>query len=188
MVIPWTLLLIICVILILIIVFVVTTYNGLIKLRNNVQNSWAQIDVELQRRFDLIPNLVETVQGYVKHEESVLVKVTELRSAWSSSKSIADKAKLDNELSNAFKSISVIAEAYPDLKSNSNFLSLQNELSNTETKISSSRANYNNIVAIYNTKLEIFPNNLVGSMFGFKPEEFFKLDNEEVKQNIKVSF
>lgn len=179
---------IVAILVILFIIFVVVIYNGLVRLRNDVKNSWAQIDVELQRRFDLIPNLVETVKGYIDHENSVLTKVTELRSSWGSANTIADKAKLDNELSNALKSISVVVEQYPDLKANSNFLSLQNELSNTESKISISRASYNNIVAIYNTKLEIFPNNIIGKMLGFVPENFFKIDNEEAKQNVKISF
>jgi LemA protein len=169
-------------------IFIVAVYNGLVRLRNDVRNSWAQIDVELQRRFDLIPNLVETVKGYTNHEDSVLTKVTELRSAWGSAETIADKASLNAELSNALKSISVVVEQYPDLKANSNFLSLQNELANTESKISMSRATYNNIVAIYNTKLEIFPNNIIGKIFGFTPENFFKVENEEVKQNVKISF
>ena len=188
MVIPWILLFVIIIILALLIVFIVTIYNGLIHSRNNVKNSWAQIDVDLQRRFDLIPNLVETVKGYMNHEESVLVKITELRSSWLSANSVTEKAHLDNELSKAFRSISVIAEEYPNLKSNSNFLNLQDELANTESKISTARANYNHIVAIYNTKLEIFPNNIIGKIFGFTPESFFGLENEEIKQNVKVSF
>lgn len=171
-----------------IVVFVIVTYNNLIKLRNQVKNAWSQIDVELQRRFDLIPNLVETVKGYMNHEESVLTKVTELRANWGNAKTVKEKAVLEAELSAALKSISVVAEQYPELKSNTNFLSLQDELANTETKISTVRASYNNAVAIYNTKLEIFPHSLIASIFSFKKEDFFKLENEEAKQNIKVSF
>ena len=168
--------------------FIIFVYNSLISLRNKVQNSWAQIDVELQRRFDLIPNLVETVKGYMNHEEAVLTRVTELRTSWGNAKTITEKAKLEKDLSSNLKSISVIAEQYPDLKANTNFLSLQDELSSTETKISTSRANYNNVAMIYNTKLEIFPNSIIAGLFHFEKSELFKVDNEEVKQNVKVKF
>ena len=146
------------------------------------------IDVELQRRFDLIPNLVETVKGYMKHEESILTKVTELRTSWGNASTIAEKAKLEKDLSSSLKSIAVIAEQYPELKANTNFLSLQDELSSTETKISTSRANYNNVVVMYNTKLEIFPNNIIAGMFHFEKSELFKVDSEEARQNVKVQF
>ncbi len=169
-------------------VFVIVIYNNLISSRNQVHNAWAQIDVELQRRFDLIPNLVETVKGYMEHEQSVLTKVTELRSAWGNATSVSDKAQLESDLSTALKSIMLVAEQYPDLKANTNFLSLQEELSNTESKIASSRSFYNNMVTSYNTKLELFPNTIIAGMFNFKSEELFKVENDEVKQNIKVSF
>ena len=169
-------------------IFVMITYNSLVSARNNVHNAWSQIDVELQRRFDLIPNLVETVKGYMNHEESVLTKVTELRSSWGNASSISEKAKLENELTSTLSAISVFAENYPDLKANANFMSLQEELSNTESKIAYSRESYNNVTTAYNTKLEIFPNNIIAGMFNFKSEELFKVDNEEAKQNVKVSF
>ena len=169
-------------------IFVMITYNSLVSARNNVHNAWSQIDVELQRRFDLIPNLVETVKGYMNHEESVLTKVTELRSSWGNASSISEKAKLDNELTSTLSAISVVAENYPDLTANANFMSLQEELSNTEYKIAYSRESYNNVTTAYNTKLEIFPNNIIAGMFNFKSEELFKVDNEEAKQNVKVSF
>ena len=169
-------------------IFVMITYNSLVSARNNVHNAWSQIDVELQRRFDLIPNLVETVKGYMNHEESVLTKVTELRSSWGNASSISEKAKLENELTSTLSAISVVAENYPDLKDNANFMSLQEELSNTESKIAYSRESYNNVTTAYNTKLEIFPNNIIAGMFNFKSEELFKVDNEEAKQNVKVSF
>ncbi len=169
-------------------IFVMITYNSLVSARNNVHNAWSQIDVELQRRFDLIPNLVETVKGYMNHEESVLTKVTELRSSWGNASSISEKAKLENELTSTLSAISVVAENYPDLKANANFMSLQEELSNTESKIAYSRESYNNVTTAYNTKLEIFPNNIIAGMFNFKSEELFKVDNEEAKQNVKVSF
>lgn len=169
-------------------IFVMITYNSLVSARNNVHNAWSQIDVELQRRFDLIPNLVETVKGYMTHEESVLTKVTELRSSWGNASSISEKAKLENELTSTLSAISIVAENYPDLKANANFMSLQEELSNTESKIAYSRESYNNVTTAYNTKLEIFPNNIIARMFNFKSEELFKVDNEEAKQNVKVSF
>ena len=179
---------IIIVVIALLIGLIIYTYNSLVNSKNQVKNAWSQIDVELQRRFDLIPNLVETVKGYMTHEETVLTKVTALRSSWANSKSISEKAKLENELTSSLKSIAVVAEQYPDLKSNTNFLNLQDELASTETKISTSRAAYNNQVAMYNTKLEIFPNNILSKFFNFNKEEFFKVENEEIKQNIKVSF
>lgn len=178
-------------IILLVIIFailVMITYNSLVSARNNVHNAWSQIDVELQRRFDLIPNLVETVKGYMNHEESVLTKVTELRSSWGNASSISEKAKLENELTSTLSAISIVAENYPDLKANANFMSLQEELSNTESKIAYSRESYNNVTTAYNTKLEIFPNNIIAGMFNFKSEELFKVDNEEAKQNVKVSF
>ena len=179
---------IIAIVIIAIIGFIIVVYNSLISLRNKVQSAWSQIDVELQRRFDLIPNLVETVKGYMNHEESVLTKVTELRTSWGNANTIAEKAKLEKDLSTSLKSISVVAEQYPELKSNTNFLSLQDELASTETKISTSRANYNNVVMMYNTKLEIFPNNIIAGIFNFEKSELFKVDNEETKQNIKIQF
>lgn len=180
--------LIVILLIVLLAVFVMITYNSLVTARNNVHNAWSQIDVELQRRFDLIPNLVETVKGYMNHEESVLTKVTELRSSWGNASSISEKAKLENELTSTLGQISVVAEKYPDLKANVNFISLQEELSNTESKIASSRETYNNVTTAYNTKLELFPNNIIAGMFNFKSEELFKVDNEEAKQNVKVSF
>lgn len=173
---------------VIIAIFVISVYNGLITSKNQVENAWSKIDVELQRRFDLIPNLVETVKGYTSHEDNVLTKVTELRSAWSNASTIQEKAKLERELSSALNSINVVAEQYPDLKANTNFLSLQEELSNTENQISSSRASYNSIATAYNTRLEIFPNNMIASMFKFKQVDLFKAEDENVRNNVKVSF
>lgn len=169
-------------------IFVISVYNGLITSKNQVENAWSKIDVELQRRFDLIPNLVETVKGYTSHEDNVLTKVTELRSSWSNASTIQEKAKLEKELSSALNSINVVAEQYPDLKANTNFLSLQEELSNTENQISSSRASYNSIATAYNTRLEIFPNNMIASMFKFKQVDLFKVEDENARNNVKVSF
>ena len=180
-----------CVLLVLIIalaVFCIKIYNELIRMRNSVQNSYAQIEVQLQRRFDLIPNLVETVKGYTKHEESVLTKVTDLRTSWTKASSVHEKAELANELSNTLKTIMAVSENYPDLKASQNFSELQEELQNTENKISYARQFYNDVVTKYNTKLEVFPSNLIASMFKFTAEELFEVDNEEAKKNVKVSF
>lgn len=178
----------IIVILLLLAVFVVVIYNSLVSSRNQVQNSWSQIEVELQRRFDLIPNLVETVKGYTTHEDAVLTKVAELRTSWANATSVSEKVNLGNELQGALKSIMAVAEGYPDLKANANFISLQEELSNTENSISSSRKQYNDSVTAFNTKLDVFPSNIVGGMFNFKHCDLFKVDDEEIKENVKVQF
>ena len=169
-------------------IFVISIYNSLVRLRQKVKNSWSQIDVQLQRRFDLIPNLVETVTGYMSHENNVLTKVAELRTSWANAGTIAEKANLDNQLSGALKTIMAVSESYPELKANQNFSELQQELQNTENKISFSRQFYNDSVTMYNTKLEVFPSNLIASMFGFKAEEFFKVESEEARKNVKVDF
>ena len=158
---PW----IILGIVILLIIWGISIYNNLVNLRQRVRNAWSQIEVQLQRRFDLIPNLVETVKGYMGHEQDVLTKVTELRSAWAGATTIGEKAELDNALSGALKTIMAISENYPDLKANQNFMSLQEELQNTENKISYSRQFYNDTVTMYNTKLEVIPSNIVASLF-----------------------
>ena len=180
----WIALIIIAVLVIL----VISMYNSLVRLRQKVKNSWSQIDVQLQRRFDLIQNLVETVKGYMTHENDVLTKVAELRTSWANAGTVAEKANLDNQLSGALKTIMAVSESYPDLKANQNFSELQQELQNTENKISFSRQFYNDSVTMYNTKLEVFPSNIIASMFGFKAEEFFKVESEEARKNVKVDF
>ena len=175
-------------IVVLLVILVISMYNTLVRLRQKVKNSWSQIDVQLQRRFDLIPNLVETVKGYMAHESDVLTKVAELRTSWANAGTIHEKAELDNQLSGALKTIMAVSESYPDLKANQNFSELQQELQNTENKISFSRQFYNDSVTMYNTKLEVFPSNIIASMFGFKPEEFFKVESEEARKNVKVDF
>ena len=180
----WIILAIVVVIAIVIIVI----YNNLVTLRQRVQNAWSQIDVQLQRRFDLIPNLVETVKGYMTHEKETLTKVTDLRSAWSNAQSVEDKLNLENELSSTLKTIMAVAENYPNLKADQSFNNLQNELSDTEDKISYSRQFYNDTVTIYNTKLETFPSNLIASSFGFKASTLFNVDNEEAKRAVNVKF
>ena len=163
-------------------------YNGLIVSKNKVKNAWSQIDVQLQRRFDLIPNLVESVKGYMEHEQGVLEKITELRTSWANAGTVAEKAELDNQLSGALKTIMSVSENYPELKANQNFSELQEELRNTENKISYSRQFYNDSVTMYNNKLEMVPTNIIASMFKFEPAELFRVENEEAKQNVKVQF
>lgn len=179
---------IILIIVFLLILFIISVYNSLVTLRQRVKNAFGQMDVQLQRRFDLIPNLVETVKGYMTHESDTLAKVTELRTAWAGAKTVDEKAKLDNELSNTLKTIMAVAEAYPDLKANQNFESLQNELTETEDKISYSRQFYNDTVTKYNTKLELFPSNIVAGMFHFTAESLFEVDSAEARKNVKVDF
>ena len=179
---------IILIIVVLLILFIISVYNSLVTLRQRVKNAFGQMDVQLQRRFDLIPNLVETVKGYMTHESDTLAKVTELRTAWAGAKTVDEKAKLDIDLSNTLKTIMAVAEAYPDLKANQNFESLQNELTETEDKISYSRQFYNDTVTKYNTKLELFPSNIVAGMFHFTAESLFEVDSAEARKNVKVDF
>src|SRR5690625_1755624 len=143
---------IILAIVVILVIAVIGMYNSLVQARIKVENAWSQIDVQLQRRFDLIPNLIETVKGYMEHEKTVLTKVTELRNAWADASTIAEKADLDNKLSDTLKTIMAVSENYPDLKANQSFSELQEELRNTENKISFSRQFYNDSVTIYNTK------------------------------------
>ena len=175
------------IVVVLIIAFVVI-YNSLVTMRLRVKNAWSQIDVQLQRRFDLIPNLVETVKGYMTHEQETLTKVTDLRSAWADAKTVEQKAELEGQLTDTLKTIMAVAENYPNLKADQSFNNLQTELSDTENKISYSRQFYNDTVTMYNTKLETFPSNLVASMFGFKASTLFNVDNDEAKKAVKVEF
>jgi len=179
---------ILIVIVVLLIAAIIVMYNSLVTDRNNVRNAWSQIDVQLQRRFDLIPNLIETVKGYMEHENDLLTKIAELRTSWTNSSTVSEKANLDNQLSQTLKSILAVSENYPDLKASQNFLELQNELQNTEDKISHSRTFYNDAVTKYNTRIEMFPSSLIASAFNFHKEDLFKIENEEIKQNVKVSF
>ena len=180
----WWIILIIAVLLFL---FIISLYNKLVTSRQKVKNAWSQIDVQLQRRFDLIPNLVETVKGYMGHEEGVLTKVTELRTSWANAKSVSEKAELDNELSGTLKTIMAVSEAYPDLKANQNFMDLQGQLAQVENDIANSRRYYNAIVRDYNTKRETFPSVLVANLFHFEKRPLFEIV-EEQRENIKVEF
>lgn len=180
--------LIILAIVVVLIIAIISLYNNLVRLRMKVKNAWSQIDVQLQRRFDLIPNLVETVKGYMNHEEGTLTKIAELRTSWANATTVSEKAELDNQLSGTLKTIMSVSESYPDLKANQNFSELQEELQNTENKISFSRQFYNDSVTIYNTKLEVVPSNIIASMFHFTPEPLFKAESDEARRNVKVSF
>lgn len=176
------------IIIVVIILAIIAMYNGLVQAKMKTENAWSQIEVQLQRRFDLIPNLVEAVKGYMQHEQSVLTKVTELRTSWASAGTVAEKAELDNQLSGTLKTIMSVTENYPDLKANQNFTQLQEELRSTENKISYSRQFYNDSVTIYNTKLRVFPTSIIAGMFNFTPAELFKTTSEEARQNVKVDF
>ncbi len=165
---------------------VILGYNGIIVKRNRVQDAWAQIDVQLKRRYDLIPNLIETVKGYMKYEKQVLTNITSLRSSIVSG-SVQDKANANNQISQALKSIFAVAENYPDLKASQNFKDLQEQLEGTENKISYVRTSYNDYVLDYNNAIQTFPGNVFASMFGFKKTDFFQAPEEE-KQVVKVNF
>ena len=169
-------------------IIIAIMYNSLVTLKQRTQNAWSQIDVQLQRRFDLIPNLVECVKGYMTHESETLENVTKLRTSWSEATTADEKMKLDNELSSSLKSIMAVAESYPDLKANQNFISLQGELTDTENKISYSRQFYNDIVTRYNTKIQTVPSNIIAGIFGFKAQELYKIDTEEARKSVKIDF
>lgn len=168
-----TVLIVLLVIVVVLVVALVGLYNNLVKLRNMVDNAWAQVDVQLQRRLDLIPNLVETVKGYASHESSTLDAVTRARSAVAHAGSPSDKMQADNALTGTLKSLFAVAEAYPDLKANANFQQLQAELTGTEDKISYMRQSYNDTVMKYNTAIQTFPAVIFASMFGFKERDSF---------------
>ncbi len=168
--------------------WLVLIYNGLITLKNRVDEAWSDIDVQLKRRYDLIPNLVETVKGYATHEQGTLEKVIEARnSAMAQSGHDASKAQAENELSSTLKSIFALSESYPDLKANQNFMKLQDELSDTENKIQAARRFYNGNVRDFNTKIEVFPNNAINNLLKFKKYDFFEANATE-KENIQVKF
>lgn len=183
---------IIGILILLVVVFVlaiVFIYNGLVRLRNQVKNAWSQIDVQLKRRYDLIPNLIETVKGYMTHERETLEAVTKARQqAIDIQGGAAEQAKLENILSQTLKSLFAVSENYPDLKANQNFLNLQEELTTTENKIAFSRQFYNDSVMTMNNKVEMFPSNIIASMFNFKQEEFFEVEEEAAREAPKVKF
>ena len=170
---------------------VAAMYNGLIRLKNRVDEAWSDIDVQLKRRYDLIPNLVETVKGYAAHEQGTLDKVITARNAAMAAQksgNAQEQGKAENELSGTLKSIFALAESYPDLKANQNFLELQRELTDTEDKIQAARRFYNTNVRDFNTKLEVFPTNMIAGQLKFTARQFFAIENEAERKNIEVKF
>jgi LemA protein len=173
---------------VLLLLYVVFTYNGLVRLRNRVEAAWAQIDVQLKRRYDLIPNLVETVKGYASHERQTLEAVTAARTASMNAQGPAQQAQAENMLSGALKSLFAVAEAYPELKANQTLLQLQEELTGTEGRISYARQFYNDTVQRLNTKIQSFPANVLAGMFGFKEREYFEIEDLATREAPKVQF
>ena len=171
----------------LVILAVILIYNRLIVLRNRVKNAWSQIDVQLRKRYDLVPNLVETVKGYAKHERAVFKEVTEARAALMKAKTVADKAKANNQLTAALKTLFAVAENYPNLKANENFKLLQEQLQGIEDKIAYARQFYNDSVLEYNNALQVFPNNIIANIFGFKQEDYFETEGE-AREPVRVKF
>ena len=169
-----------------VILYIIIMYNSLILLRTRIKNAWSQIDVQLKRRYDLIPNLIKTVKGYVKHEKTLLTDLTKERSNLMKG-STESKAKASNQITDALKSIFAVAENYPDLKANENFKMLQEELSGTESKIAYARQFYNDSVMSYNIKVQTFPTNIISNLFKFTKKDFFKTEEKE-KKNINVEF
>jgi LemA protein len=163
-------------------------YNSLITLRNRCDNAWSQVDVQLRRRYDLIPNLVETVKGYAKHESGVFERVTQARAAAVNAQTVKAQGEADNMLTGALKSLFAVVEAYPDLKANQNFLMLQEELAGTESKVAYARQFYNDVVMKFNMKQQVFPSNILANMFGFKTKEYFQIEEEVAKGPVKVQF
>lgn len=177
------------IILAVIIIAAIGIYNSLIRSRNRVDEAWSDIEVQLKRRYDLIPNLVETVKGYAKQESSVLENVTQARAAAMGAGSMQEKLKDENALSGTLKSLFAVAESYPDLKSNQNFMQMQGDLRDTEDKIQASRRFYNGTVRDFNTKLQVFPTNVFASALGFKAREFFDIDEKGAEgQPVKIQF
>ncbi len=169
------------------VVLIVVMFNRLIALKQRVRNAWHQIDVQLKRRYDLIPNLVETVKGYTKHEKEIFETITRLRSEAISAKGIRDTAEKNNQLTKALKTLFAVVENYPDLKASQNFLSLQEELTSTENKIAFARQFYNDVTMQYNTKIHQFPWNILARILGFREEEYYEIE-EEIRRPVRVSF
>lgn len=168
--------------------YVVSLYNGLVQLRQQVKNAWSQIDVQLKRRYDLIPNLVETAKGYLKHERETLEAVVKARQMAIDATNIKDQIAAENMLTSTLRSLFAVSENYPDLKANQNMLALQEELASTENKIGFSRQFYNDQVMAYNTSCQMFPNSIIAGMFNFQQEEFFEIDEPVERETPKVSF
>lgn len=176
------------IIIVAIVLWLVMAYNRLVSLKNRAAEGWSDIDVQLKRRYDLIPNLVETVKGYATHEASVLEAVVAARSRAMGAQSLPDKLAAENQLSTTLKSLFAVAESYPDLKASVNFAKLQDELADTENKIQAARRFYNTMVRELNTMLEAFPSNVVGNLFKFEKREFFEVGGEAERENVQVKF
>lgn len=183
-----TIIWIILAIIILVVLWVIAMYNGLIRLRNQADEAWSDIDVQLKRRHDLIPNLVNTVKGYAAHESGVFEKVTQARAAAMNATTPQDKLAAENMLMGTLKSLFAVAEAYPDLKANQNFLQLQDQIADTENKIQASRRFYNGTVRDFNTKLQTFPTNMIGNSLGFKARQFFEIEAQAERAVPEVKF
>jgi len=164
------------------------TYNGLVKLRNQVRNAWSQIDVQLKRRYDLIPNLVETVKGYASHERETLEQVVQARQRGIDATSVEEQGRAENMITGALRQLFALSEAYPDLKANQNFMQLQEELASTENKVGFARQYYNDTVQQFNTRQQQFPANMVAGMLGFKASDFFEIEEPEAREAPKVEF
>jgi len=171
-----------------VVVAAIGIYNGLVVLRNRCENAWSQVDVQLRRRYDLIPNLVETVKGYAKHEREVFEKVTQARAQAINAGTVKDQAQAENMLTGALKSLFAVAENYPDLKANQNFLLLQEELAGTESKIAYARQFYNDTVMKFNQKQQVFPSNIIANMFNFKERDYFEIEEPAAREPVKVTF
>ncbi|MCD4651039.1 MAG: LemA family protein [Candidatus Cloacimonetes bacterium] len=179
---------IILVIFIIVVGVIVGMYNRLVRLRNQVKNAWAQIDVQLKRRHDLIPNLVETAKGYMKHERETLDSVTQARGKAQKANTVGDKSQAEQELSRALNEFSLVVENYPDLKANVNFMQIQEELTSTENKIAFSRQAYNDAVLFINNQIQMFPSNIIAGMFNFTQSEYFEIQDEKEREVPKVNF
>jgi len=183
-----TALIIVVAVIVLLIVLIIGIYNALIRLRNQVDNSWSQIDVQLKRRHDLIPNLVETAKGYMKHERQTFEAITQARSQAMGAKTVSEASKAEGALGEALSKFMLVVENYPELKANQNFLSVQEELTSTENKISFARQSYNDQVLFFNNKIQMFPSNIIANVFNFAKRDFFELEVAAEREVPKVSF
>ena len=181
-------LIIVGVVIVLLILFIIGIYNSLIGLRNQVDNAWSQIDVQLKRRHDLIPNLIETTKGYMQHERGTFEAITNARSQAMGAKTVAESAKAEGVLGEALSKFMLVVENYPDIKANQNFLALHEELTSTENKISFARQNYNDQVLFFNNKIQMFPSNVIAGMFSFSKRDFFQVESAAEREVPKVSF
>ncbi|MHC4166599.1 MAG: LemA family protein [Planctomycetota bacterium] len=183
-----TALIVVAAVLVVIVLAVIVIYNALVRLRNQADNAWSQIDVQLKRRHDLIPNLIETAKGYMKHERETFEAITEARSKAMGASSVADASKAEGMLGEALSKFMLVVENYPDLKANQNFLSLQEELTSTENKIAFARQSFNDQILSFNNKIQMFPSNIIAGMFGFVKRDFFQIEIAAEREVPKVSF